>query len=157
MRGGKIFSHGDVRCQCAAFFLTACSQAIIPAACADAFRVFGVRSMRNHVGNARHTCGGRMAVAWQMWQTCGRRVADVVKTVADVAVQEREYLGYFFSIDSTSATLFTTSATRLPHVCHVCHAAAMRLPQVCRAFPIWFLALSWLMRRTRKSWMRMLL
>ena len=64
-------------------------------------------------------CGCVADVA-DVWQTCGRRVADVVKIVADVAFQEKEYLGYFFSIDSTSATLFTTSATRLPHVCHVC-------------------------------------
>ena len=42
-------------------------------------------------------------VATCLWQTRGRRVADVAKRVADVAALERKRILIFLELDSTSA------------------------------------------------------
>ena len=85
-----------------------------------------------------------MAVAWQMWQTCGRRVADVVKHRSRRG-RPRERIPRLFLLNRFYVChiiydVCHTSATRLPHLPRSRHTTAASLPCISHMVPRAFVA-----------------
>ena len=93
---------------------------------------FGTAESFVHVTSTSTTSG-------QTWQTCGRRVADVVNNVADVESIEKNNLEVFSFLDChvyhDFYNVFHTSATRLPHLPRSCHATAAGVPRIFHVVP----------------------